>query len=175
MAAKPYHAGHDGLVRIAAGECDHVKLYISTSDRIRKGEIKISGAAMEYIWKEFIIRTLPDNVEPIYGKVTVRNVYEDLQAAEDEASLDVHILYGDEHDVENEFPDKSLEKYVPNLFKNGQIIKRGVMRTETVPVSGTKMRELIAMGDEVNFKKFLPKQLQKYANRIFSLLTNSEL
>ena len=41
MAAKPYHAGHDGLVRIAASENDEVLLFVSTSDRTRKGEMCI--------------------------------------------------------------------------------------------------------------------------------------
>ena len=33
MSAKPYHAGHDGLVRWAANENDIVYLFVSLSDR----------------------------------------------------------------------------------------------------------------------------------------------
>ena len=42
MAAKPYHAGHHALVTAAAKENDKVLLYISLSDRKRKGELPYS-------------------------------------------------------------------------------------------------------------------------------------
>ena len=54
MSAKPFHAGHDGLVRMAAGECDAVHLYVSLSDRKRPGEIPILGSDMQIIWTRYI-------------------------------------------------------------------------------------------------------------------------
>ena len=59
MAAKPYHAGHHALVTAAAGENDEVILYISLSDRKRKGEVPIYGADMQTVWKEEIEKILP--------------------------------------------------------------------------------------------------------------------
>ena len=59
MSAKPYHAGHDCLIRLAATECDSVFLYVSTSDRARTGEVPVLGRDMELLWREVIAPTLP--------------------------------------------------------------------------------------------------------------------
>ena len=40
MAAKPYHAGHHELVKMAALQNDKVFVYVSTSDRKRKGQLQ---------------------------------------------------------------------------------------------------------------------------------------
>ncbi len=47
VSAKPYHIGHHALVTRAAEENDQVLLFVSTSDRKRKGEVPILGADME--------------------------------------------------------------------------------------------------------------------------------
>ena len=47
MSAKPYHTGHDGLVRIAASENDEVLLFVSISDRKRPGEMPLLGSDMK--------------------------------------------------------------------------------------------------------------------------------
>ena len=52
VSAKPYHAGHDGLVRIASKENDEVHLLVSITDRSRPGEMKIDGGTMFGIWKD---------------------------------------------------------------------------------------------------------------------------
>ena len=51
---KPYHAGHDALVRIAAGENDTVLVFSSTADRLRKGEMQLYGADMKQIIDKFV-------------------------------------------------------------------------------------------------------------------------
>ena len=82
MSAKPYHAGHDGLVRIASKECDKVLLFVSTTDRARTGELRVSGDTMQLIWFEYIEPTLPSNVVPDYGGIPVSKVYDELKKAE---------------------------------------------------------------------------------------------
>ena len=81
LAAKPYHAGHHAMVEAAASENDKVILFVSTSDRKRKGEFPILGADMTRVWKEEIEKILPGNVEVRYGGSPVRNVYAELEAA----------------------------------------------------------------------------------------------
>lgn len=170
MAAKPYHAGHDGLVRIAAEENDEVHLFVSTSDRTRKGEMPIYGEDMKRIWDDYIEPSLPDNVKVIYGGVPVQHVYEDLENAEDARDrVTTFRIYSDSEDI-LKYTDASLMKSAPKLFERGQIELRGVDRNETVNVSGTKMRELMANGDVKNFKKFLPPAIQQYAREILQIL-----
>jgi len=169
MAAKPYHAGHDGLVRIASNENDEVQLFVSTSDRARRGEIKISGSVMEEIWRRYIEPTLPSNVTLIYGGVPVSEVYKTLENAEMEGSPDTFVIYSDDVDI-LKYTDEKLRKSAPTLFSNGQIERRGISRSETVQVSGTEMRKFIEDNDIVAFVALLPPSIQKHGREIFNML-----
>ena len=67
MSAKPYHRGHHYLVTSAAAQNDKVMLFVSISDRCRKGEIPIYGSDMEDIFCNRIETVLPQNVQVEYG------------------------------------------------------------------------------------------------------------
>jgi citrate lyase synthetase len=166
MAAKPFHAGHFGLIQIAAKENDVVKLYVSLSDR----DI-VSGKAMQTIWEDQIENILPANVEITYGGSPVRNVYLEIGTASESNSQDNFTIYSDPADAAENFSDKSLQKYAKNLYDTGRVITRGIERTSTVDVSGTKMRQFISNNDKESFKKFLPKKLDanKYWNTLMSM------
>jgi hypothetical protein len=164
MSAKPFHAGHDGLVRWAAKENDEVHLYVSLSDRMRPGELPILGSDMEQIWKRFIEPSLPGNVRVTYGGSPVRNVYEDIGEANEAGDTeDIFTIYADPEDLAQNFPEKSLDKYAGNLFHNGQIILKPIERTQTVNVSGTKMRQFLSTGDKKGFIANLPKEIDREA------------
>jgi len=172
LAAKPYHAGHDGLVRIASAENKEVHLFVSITDRSRTGEMKIDGETMFLIWKEFIEQSLPENVKPFidYTKdAPVTKVYLELENAEKIGSKDIYTIYSDNVDI-LKYKDETLMKVAPTLFSNGQIKLRGVNRSETVPVSGTEMREFLEDGDMVGFTALLPPAIQKYGREIFDML-----
>lgn len=154
MSAKPYHAGHDGLVRLAAKENDEVHLYVSTSDRD-----EVSGKAMAQIWKDQIEPTLPGNVKVTYGGSPVGFSYKDIGEADKAGSQDTFLIYSDPEDASTNFPDANLQKYAPNMFASGRIKTRPVERTSTVDVSGTKMRGFLASGDKKSFLKYLPPGL----------------
>lgn len=157
MAAKPYHAGHDGLIRLAAKECNRVEVFVSTSDRKRPGEITVSGADMSDIWRTQIEPSMPSNVKINYVGNPVRSAWEFMGKANEEGSSDQFAVYSDPEDLAGNFPEKSLIKYTGTLYKKGQIILRPVQRTETVNVSGTKMRQFLAKGDKASFLKNLPQ------------------
>ena len=169
MSAKPYHVGHDTLVRMAASVNDLVLLFISTSDRARSGELRVSGDTMQTIWWDYIEPTLPQNVTPDYGGVPVAKVYAELEKAEAEGSTDTYVIYSDEEDI-LKYTDEALNKSAPNLFAKGQIKRRGVSRTETVDVSGTEMRDLLDDSDLVGFVSLLPPNIKKHGKEIFDLL-----
>lgn len=169
MSAKPYHAGHDGLVRIASDENDSVLLFVSTTDRARSGELRVSGDTMQTIWWDYIEPTLPQNVTPDYGGIPVAKVYAELETAEAEGSTDTYVIYSDEEDI-LKYTDEALNKSAPNLFANGQIERRGISRSETVQVSGTEMREFLEDNDAVGFIALLPPAIQKNGKEIFDML-----
>ena len=168
-SGKPWHAGHDSLLRIASNECDEVHLFVSLADRKRPGEMPIYGADMKVIWEKFIEPSLPSNVDVMYVPVPVRSVYEELESAEEEGSADVFQIYSDSEDI-LKYTDVALVKSAPTLMKEGRIVLRGVDRSETVNVSGTAMRKFLSMGDVENFGKFLPPAIRKHAGEIIDIL-----
>ena len=83
MAAKPYHAGHHWLVEKAASENDHVILFVSVSDRKRKGEKPILGQDMVRVWQEELESIMPGNVEIRYGGPPVPKVHKKTPKEQD--------------------------------------------------------------------------------------------
>lgn len=154
---KPFHAGHDAIIRLAARECDEVHLYVSVSDRAKKGEAPVLGADMAMLWKTTIEKSLPANVKVTYGGSPIGNVWKELGAANESRSEDDFVIYSDPVDITQNFKDNLLEKYCGDLYARGNVRLRPVDRQSTVEVSGTRMREFLAAGDKENFIKFLPK------------------
>lgn len=150
MAAKPYHSGHDGLVRIAAKENDQVMLFVSTGNRDT-----ISGEGMLTAWKELIEPKLPGNVTVTYGGSPVGHVFKVVGDANQEGSTDTFTIYSDPVDLETNF--KTLPKYADKLLANGQVKMRPVERTSTVDISGTQMRQWFEQGDQEQFLKHVPR------------------
>lgn len=173
MAAKPYHAGHDQLVRIASIENDIVKLYVSTSDRARPGEVLIDGDDMQTVWWDFIEPTLPKNVVPDYDNVTspVSKVFKELEKADLEGSKDTYVIYSDDVDI-LKFTDEILTKAAPTLVSNGQINCRGIKRSETIEVSGTDLRDHLLFGNVVEFISGLPNKIREHGKEIYDRLIN---
>jgi len=171
MSAKPYHWGHDELVRLASKENDIVFLFISTTSRERPGEMVISGEAMQTIWWDYIEPTLPDDVIIDYGGIPVSKVYEALEKAETDNSPNIYSIYSDDEDI-LKYTDENLTNSAPTLFANNQIVRRGVKRTETIDISGTEMREYIEDGDVESFTSLLPPAIQKHGKEIFDLLSD---
>jgi hypothetical protein len=144
------------LITKAAQENDNVLVFVSTSDRKKKGEVPIYGADMEDIWKRYIEPTLPPNVQVEYGGIPVRKVWETLGEAEETGSPEEFTVYSDPTDLSTRFPEKSLLKYTGNLWRNGQITLVPIERSETGGISGTRMRQYLATGKKDAFIKNLP-------------------
>ena len=183
MAAKPYHIGHHSLVTSAANENDQVLLFVSTSDRKRKGEVPILGSDMSKIWEEEIEKILPSNVMVGYGGSPVQKVYGVLEGAE-EAILDngqlndTYTIYSDPEDTALNYPPRNREKYFPNAYASGNIIfaaeenpgsfTRGA---GTPDVSGTAVRAALGSCDFKTFSSALPAGMDK--EKIYNILCPS--
>ena len=177
MAAKPYHAGHHALVEKAAAENDKVKLFISTTDRARTGEATIHGSDMIKVWQDHLEGILPSNVIPIYVKVPVREVYEELRAAESQQDPDAsYMVYSDPEDTAANYPEHYRHKYFPQLYSSGQAqfaaecdepgCTRGV---GTPDISGTQMRKHIETGNYPEFAANMPSGVD--AQAIYDILS----
>ncbi len=176
VSAKPYHAGHHALVEMAAAENDLVKLFVSTSDRSRKGEFPILGDDMIRVWKEELEGIMPGNVEIEYGGSPVRKVYDALGIADkDPGNEDTLVVYSDPTDTAQNYPEKNLEKYCPTLRASGNCVlaaeenPNAFTRGEGTPnISGTKVRTMLQTGDFKGFAAAMPQGVN--AQNIFNIL-----
>jgi nicotinamide mononucleotide adenylyltransferase len=180
VSAKPYHVGHHALVTRASDENDKVFLFVSTSDRKRKGEVPILGADMEKVWQEEIEKILPGNVTVTYGGSPVQRVYSVLEDAEQEiidsgTIDDIYTVYSDPVDTQNNYSLANREKYFPTAYKNGNVVfaaeanPASFTRGEGTPdVSGTAVRKTLQACDFDAFSDTLPPGVDK--EKIFNLL-----
>jgi len=181
-AFKPYHMGHDDLVRIASREVGSdgiVKLFVSLGDRgvtktgkVKPGEFVIYGDRMRKVWDTYLRQAVESsypNVEVIYAiKSPVAHVFDELK--ENDGSSNEYIIYSDTDDIST-YKDATLRMTAPNLFSRGLIVRRGVERgVETINLSGTKMRGFLVSGDTEKFSLMLPNSVRQYANQILNML-----
>jgi len=179
LSAKPYHAGHQAMVEKAAAENDQVKVFVSLSDRTRRGEFPIKGSDMSRIWDEHLIAIMPPNVDVEYPHIPVRKVYEMLIEADRTGDSEIiYTVYSDPEDTQANYPLANREKYFPTLYDEGLIqfsaevdpssMTRGI---GTPDVSGTKVREYLTQKRPDLFIKSLPAGVDGQA--IYDILIGS--
>ncbi len=181
VSAKPYHAGHHALVSMAAGENDKVILFVSTSDRKRKGQFPILGTDMIRVWQEELEKIMPSNVEIEYGGSPVRKVWDTLgTASENPDNQDMYVVYSDPVDTAQNYPETSLEKYCNDLRASGQCVlaaeenPSAFTRGEGTPnISGTAVREMLQGGDLQGFSAAMPAGVD--SKNIFDILTQGRV
>lgn len=146
MSAKPFHEGHMSLIRKAADECLKVIIFVSTSDRKRKGEISIFGEDMHMIWKEIISKYLPINCDIVYGGSPVSNVYKELELGMlTENIYKTYAIYTGEEDR-----NRYTSKYYIDMID--RVVIRTMTRGEdTKAISGTLMRSYLSNASEDKF------------------------
>jgi len=175
MSAKPYHIGHHALAEMAASQNDRVILFVSLSDRKRKGQVPIMGSHMEDIWQTEIEPVLPPNVEVVYGGSPVRKVYEELERANVSNSDHIYRVYSDPVDTARNYPETNRIKNFRNLYQRGQVIfaaeenpSQFTRGAGTPNISGTAMRNALECGNKEEFKAGLPDGVDK--ERIYMML-----
>ena len=161
-------------------ENDKVFLYISTSDRKRKGEHPILGKDMLKIWKEEIEKILPENALPVYGGSPVRHVYEFLE--DFEADYTVHgyrgrscTVYSDPEDTTLNYSMENRTTYFPKAYSAGTVKfaaednPEAYTRGKGMPdISGTSMRKALQAGDIETFTLGIPPEVN--AQHVFETL-----
>ena len=175
VSAKPYHAGHHAVVELAAKQNDQVILYVSLSDRKRKGQLPILGSAMERVWKEELEPIMPGNVSIEYGGSPVRKVYEALEGANEALTGNTYRIYSDPADTAQNYPVSNRREYFRDLYESGCVIfaaeedpeamTRGV---GTPGVRGEEMRQALQDRDIGVFRKGMPVGVN--AQNIYEIL-----
>jgi cytidyltransferase-like protein len=172
MSAKPFHDGHWWLIGEAARDNDEVIVFVSTSDRKRKGQHTILGSDMKDIWNDYLEPIMPANVKIEYGGSPVRKVYEVVGDAAEKAAAGQTVettfrVYSDKTDTAQNYPEKNRQKYMQPLYDQGRIEFPGEAwqdRSETsVTTSGTGMRLALQQGDFDTFAAGMPAPLSDEA------------
>ncbi len=179
VSGKPYHAGHHFLVEKAASENDRVILFVSTSDRVRKGEYPIFGSDMEKVWQQELEKIMPSNVTVEYGGSPVRKVYELIgDACKLSGVEETYVVYSDPTDTAQNYPQSQRDKYMQPLCDAGQVIfaaeenPTSVTRGSGSPdVSGTKLRQALEDNDFDTFSAGMPQGVN--ARNVWDILTKS--
>ena len=179
VSGKPYHAGHHFLVNKAASENDKVILFVSTSDRKRKGQFPIMGADMEKIWKQELEGIMPANVSVEYGGSPVRKVYDLIGGACKLPGVEeTYVVYSDPTDTAQNYPQQNRDKYMQPLCDQGQVLfaaeenPASVTRGAGSPnVSGTKLRQALQDNDFETFAAGMPAGVN--VQNIWNILTKS--
>ena len=164
VSGKPYHAGHHYLVERAASENDEVILFVSTSNRVRKGEFPIYGEDMQRVWKEELEGIMPGNVRVEYGGSPVGKVYDTIgNACKIDGVEETYVVYSDPSDTAQNYSQAGRDKYMQPLCDQGQVIfaaeenAAAFTRGEGSPnVSGTKMRAALEDNKFEDFAGSMP-------------------
>lgn len=167
ISAKPFHEGHMSLIRKASDECKKVIVYVSTSDRKRKGEITIFGEDMLTIWENILSKYLPSNVSCVYGGSPVGNVYKKLEEAALINDDTTYAIYTGEEDA-GRYSSKYYAEIIDRVFL--RTLARG---EDTMPISGTIMRSYLSNGSEYKFMFLdgLPREItDSDKEEIFNIL-----
>lgn len=169
MSAKPFHAGHYSLIQQAAEKNDRVLVFVSLSDRARKGEPTVKGEDMRKIWQQHLLKIMPSNVSVSFDGVPIRKIYEVLGAANTAGASDTYAVYSDPDDIAKNYPIKSRQKYFGDLYAKGNVRFEPISRKGGVDVSGTQMRTYLASGDKTSFINNLPKSID--GDAVWNILT----
>tara|TARA_B100001287_G_scaffold266499_1_gene260511 strand:- start:227 stop:868 length:642 start_codon:yes stop_codon:yes gene_type:complete len=168
MSAKPFHKGHMFLIQAASQRCSEVTVYVSISDRSRKGEITIFGEDMQLIWESIITKYLPENVSCIYGGSPVGKVYEFLGNISEQGIPieETYAIYTGQDDAK-----RYQDKYWSNI-KNNVWIKEFARGDDSPNISGTLMRSYLsnASQDKFLFLDGLPDMKDEDKEEIFKIL-----
>jgi len=168
---KPFTAGHYFIVKAAAEENDLVHLFVSTKDRTRSGEHPIFWKDMKKAWK-IIAPALPPNVEVHFSENPTSDQFDLLVDAEKriDQHSNVYSIYADATDIKRYDNPRVIERTIPRLYDNYQVIFKPFKRTSTVNVSGTGMRKALQDNNLEGFVSMLPKPVQPQGHHIFKML-----
>ena len=167
------------MVEMASAQNEKVILFVSDSDRKRKGEFPILGGDMVRVWREEIEPILPGNVQVEYGGSPVRKVYETLERADKSGSQDTYVIYSDPVDTARNYSETYRMKNFPGIYQAGQVIFAAeenpdmYTRGEGTPdISGTKMRSSLQACDFETFSKGLPEEMN--AENVYKILCKKD-
>lgn len=171
LAGQPVHAGHWEVIRLATQECDEV--LVITSDT---GRQELAPGVMIDAWHELLEpqfhRDYPNATLVISPVSPLRFAVDKMRMLKN--VVNKFVFYADDKDAQERYTFEKMESFVKDPIAMQKYVPRPVPRSQTVPISGTQMREFLTSGDKSSFEKFLPPGMdQKQKDRYWLILGGS--
>ena len=170
VAGKPIHEGHWQMIGKASKECDEALIVTSVA-----GRDEMQAGVMVKAWKRVLFSQFEIDYPNARLIITDKSPFiiaiEEMKKAKDD--FDKLIFYSDDNDA------IKYSKSIPRLLEDPEIVSkftlRGVSRSETIQISGTKMRELLKLDDKESFDAYAPQTLsQAMKDEYWRILKNPE-
>lgn len=156
VAGKPVHDGHWRMIDLARRECDEAIIITSTA-----GRDELPAGVMIDAWKE----VLEPQFHHDYPNATLIISSESpLQLAIDKMRqlkgiVNKFVFYADDEDTRGKYAIDKLRDRVRDPAVMEKLVQRPVQRTETVDISGTRMRSFLKADDRESFDNYAPHTL----------------
>lgn len=170
VSGKPIHTGHWGVIDLATKECDEVLVLTSTS-----GRDELPSGVMIDAWRAVLEPQFhadyPNATLIITSDSPLALAIDKMRELKNVVSS--FVFYADDEDSAGKYSRAKLEAMVRDPVIVEKLRQRPVPRSETVSISGTKMREFLKGGDKESFEKFLPVTLSpEMKERYWKVLRN---
>lgn len=167
MAAKPFHAGHDALIRRAVDDgCESIIVFLSVG-----GRDDVTAEDMIPLWRKVyipgIVRTYGRNVSIRFTLSPVRDTITFTRSFAKNKGVQVLVYGGIDEEGNNEAQQRvdAVLSSSPDLSPE-KVVAVGVNRAEAGGISGTAMRSYLTSGDFSSFVDNLPSWLSDQDKRL---------
>jgi len=156
VSGKPVHAGHWSVIELATKECDEVLVLTSTS-----GRDELPPGVMIDAWRVVLEpqfhRDYPNATLVITPDSPLGLAVDKMRDLKNVVSS--FVFYADDEDSASKYSREKLDAMIRDPIVVEKFRQRPVPRSETVSISGTRMREFLKNDDKESFEKFVPSTL----------------
>lgn len=158
VAGKPVHAGHWKMIELVSRECDEALIITSTS-----GRDELPAGVMIDAWKAVLE---PQFHHDFSNATLIISPESPLSLAVDKMRqlknvVSKFVFYSDDEDAAGKYSASKMADTLRDPVAIEKFQQRPVPRSETVAISGTRMRQFITAGDKQSFDEFVPQTLSQ--------------
>jgi hypothetical protein len=169
LAGKPVHEGHWQMIGRVARECDEALIITSTT-----GRDEIPSGVMIDAWKVVLEpqfhRDYPNATLIITSESPLDIAIDKMRQLKDVVSK--FVFYSDAEDAQGKYSAKKMAERIKDPKAIAKLQQIGVPRSDTVQISGTRMREFLVSKDKSSFDRYVPQSLsQEMKDKYWSIIT----
>jgi hypothetical protein len=168
VAGKPVHEGHWQMIDRARSQCDEALIITSTS-----GRDELPPGVMIDAWKAVLEpqfhRDYPNATLIITPESPLQLAIDKMRQLKDVVSK--FVFYSDDEDARGKYARDKITDMLRDPIAASKFQQMPVPRSETVQISGTRMRQFLAADDRASFDSYAPQTLDQEAkDKYWSIL-----